>query len=148
MFDITLDEALKLFDLPRSLGQFEDAEVSVGVGRFGPYVKHASKYVSIPKTISPLEITLDEAVELIKAKREADSKKVVKTFPEDAEMQILNGRFGVYISYKKANYKLPKGIENPAELSYDDCLKIVQEQDSKPKRTVARRSTARRAAKK
>lgn len=148
VFDITLDEALKLFDLPRSLGQFEDAEVSVGVGRFGPYVKHASKYVSIPKTISPLEITLDEAVELIKAKREADSKKVVKTFPEDAEMQILNGRFGVYISYKKANYKLPKGIENPAELSYDDCLKIVQEQDSKPKRTVARRSTARRTAKK
>lgn len=148
VFDITLEEALKLFDLPRTLGEFEDAEVSVGVGRFGPYVKHASKYVSIPKTISPLEISLDEAVGLIMAKREADSKKVVKIFDEDADMQILNGRFGVYISYKKSNYKLPKGIENPAELSYDDCMKIVEEQDAKPKRTTTRRTAARRTTKK
>lgn len=148
VFDITLEEALKLFDLPRTLGEFEDAEVSVGVGRFGPYVKHASKYVSIPKTISPLEISLDEAVGLIMAKREADSKKVVKIFDEDADMQILNGRFGVYISYKKSNYKLPKGIENPAELSYDDCMKIVEEQDAKPKRTTTRRTATRRTTKK
>lgn len=148
VFDITLEEALKLFDLPRTLGEFEDAEVSVGVGRFGPYVKHASKYVSIPKTISPLEISLDEAVGLIMAKREADSKKVVKIFDEDADMQILNGRFGVYISYKKSNYKFPKGIENPAELSYDDCMKIVEEQDAKPKRTTTRRNAARRTTKK
>ena len=86
VFDITLEDALKLFELPRSLGEFEDADVSVAVGRFGPYVKHAGKFVSLPKGVSPMEITLDEAVELIRAKREADSKKVVKLFEEDPEL--------------------------------------------------------------
>ncbi len=140
VFDITLEQALKLFDMPRMLGEFEDAEVSVAVGRFGPYVKHSGKFVSIPKTLSPTSISLEEAVELIKAKREADSKKVVKTFDEDADMQILNGRYGVYISYKKSNYKIPKDVEDPSALTLDDCRKIVADQDEKPRKTAARRS--------
>jgi len=142
VFDITLDEALKLFELPRNLGAFEDADVTVAVGRFGPYVKHAGKYVSIPKTMSPMEITLDEAVELIKAKRETDSKKIVKTFTENSEMQILNGRYGVYLSYNKSNYKLPKGISDPSALTYEECMKIVEEQDAKPRRTTTRRTSS------
>ncbi len=144
VFDITLDDALKLFELPRNLGTFENADVTVAVGRFGPYVKHSGKYVSIPKTLSPLDITLEEAVELIQAKREADSKKVVKTFSEDPEMQILNGRYGVYLSYHKSNYKLPKSVSDPAALTYAECMKIVEEQDAKPKRTTTRRSTTTR----
>ncbi len=147
VFDITLDEALKLFELPRNLGSFEDADVTVAVGRFGPYVKHAGKYVSIPKTMSPMEITLDEAVELIKAKRETDSKKIVKTFTENPEMQILNGRYGVYLSYNKSNYKLPKGISDPSALTYEECKKIVEQQDAKPRRTTTRRTSSTRRSK-
>ncbi len=101
VFDITLQEALRLFELPRNLGEFEGSTVSVGLGRFGPYIKHAGKYVSIPKDYSPLEITLTEAEALIAAKREADNKKTVKVFEEEPDLQILNGRYGVYISYKK-----------------------------------------------
>lgn len=147
VFDITLEEALKLFELPRTLGEFEDAEVSVAVGRFGPYIKHAGKFVSLPKDISPMEVNLEQAVELIKAKREADSKKIVKTFPDDSDMQILNGRYGVYISYKKSNYKIPKTVEKPEELTLDDCKKIVEEQDAAPRRSSARRTAARRTKK-
>ncbi|MDE7410826.1 MAG: type I DNA topoisomerase [Paramuribaculum sp.] len=143
VFDITLEEALKLFELPRTLGEFENAEVSVGVGRFGPYVKHSGKFVSIPKTISPMAISLDEAVELIKAKREADSKKVVKVFDEEPDLQILNGRFGVYISYKKSNYKIPKTVADPAALTFDDCKKLIEEQEQAP----ASRKTTRRTTK-
>ena len=139
VFDITLEEALKLFDLPRRLGTFEDAEVSVGVGRFGPYVKHAGKFVSIPKDMQPLAITLDEAVALIEAKRKADSQKLIKSFDEDPEMQILNGRYGVYIAHGKKNYKIPKTVENPAELTLEQCREIVEAQDAKPKRTASPR---------
>lgn len=145
VFDITLEEALKLFELPRHLGQYEDADVSVNIGRFGPYVRHQNKYVSIPKGLTPQTITLDEAIRLIEAKRIADSQKVVKTFEEDPDMQILNGRYGVYIAYKKSNYKIPKTVENPADLTLEQCLEIVSAQDSKPK---ARRTVTRRATKK
>ncbi len=140
VFDITLEEALKLFDLPRTLGEFEDADVTVAVGRFGPYVRHAGKFVSIPKDISPLEITLEQAEELIKAKREADTKKIVKTFDEEPDLQILNGRYGVYISYKKANYKIPKTVADPAALTLDECMEIIASQPEPTKRT-ARRAT-------
>ncbi|MCM1348311.1 MAG: type I DNA topoisomerase [Firmicutes bacterium] len=139
VFDITLEEALKLFELPRALGEFEDADVSVAVGRFGPYIKHAGKFVSLPKDLSPMEVTLDRAIDLIKAKREADSKKIVKTFSDDPELQILNGRYGVYISYKKSNYKIPKTVSDPASLTLQQCMDIVRDQDAKPKRTVTRR---------
>lgn len=148
VFDITLADALKLFELPRDLGSFEDETVTVAAGRFGPYIRHAGKFVSIPRTLSPLDITLDEAVELIKAKREADSKKLVKTFDEDPELQILNGRYGMYLSYKKNNYKLPKTVEDPAALTREECLAIIESQESKPRRTSTRRATATRRTKK
>lgn len=138
VFDITLEEALKLFDLPRTLGDYEGGEVSVGVGRFGPYVKHAGKFVSIPKEMSPTAITLEEAISLILAKRDADSKKTVKTFEEDPDMQILNGRYGVYISYKKSNYKIPKTVADPAALTLEECREIVASQPEAAKKTTRR----------
>lgn len=147
VFDITLADALKRFELPRDLGSFEDETVTVAAGRFGPYIRHAGKFVSIPRTLSPLDITLDEAVDLIKAKREADSKKLVKTFDEDPELQILNGRYGMYLSYKKNNYKLPKTVEDPAALTREECLAIIESQESKPRRTSTRRATATRRTK-
>lgn len=139
VFDITLKEALKLFDLPRTLGEYEGKEVVVGVGRFGPYVRHAGKFVSIPKEIQPTSISLEEAEELINAKRQAEAQKVVKIFDEDPEMQILNGRYGVYIAYKKSNYKIPRTVENPAELTLDQCMEIVNSQGDKPKRTTRKK---------
>ncbi|MCM1483993.1 MAG: type I DNA topoisomerase [Muribaculaceae bacterium] len=144
VFDITLEEALKLFELPRTLGTFEDKDVTVAVGRFGPYVKHAGKFVSIPKDIAPTAITLEQAIELIEAKRMADAQKIVKTFPDDADMQILNGRYGVYISYRNSNYKIPKTVADPAALTLEECRAIVSEQDSKPKRTARRTTSSRK----
>ena len=139
VFDITLEEALRLFDLPRTLGEYEGKEVVVGVGRFGPYVRHAGKFVSIPKEIQPTSISLEEAEELINAKRQAEAQKVVKIFEEDPEMQILNGRYGVYIAYKKANYKIPRTVENPGELTLEQCMEIVNSQADKPKRTTRKK---------
>ncbi len=142
---ITLEEALKLFEFPRELGEFEGKPVSVAIGRFGPYVKHDGKFVSLPKDVAPAAITLQEAGELIVAKRDSESKKVVKTFDEDADLQILNGRYGVYISYKKSNYKIPKTVENPAGLTYQQCREIIDNQDSKPKKSASvRRSAAKK----
>ncbi|MDE6526426.1 MAG: DNA topoisomerase I, partial [Muribaculaceae bacterium] len=143
--DITLEEALKLFEFPRELGEYEGKSVSVGVGRFGPYVRHDGKYVSIPKDIPASEVSLDKAIELIDAKRSADANKTLHTFAEDPDMQILNGRFGPYICYKKKNYKLPRGIQEPASLSYDEAMAIVKEADAapaKPKRTAAKRKSS------
>ncbi|WP_270568487.1 type I DNA topoisomerase [Coprobacter secundus] len=130
MSTITLEEALKLFDLPRTLGDYENKLVSVGIGRFGPYIRHDGKYVSLPKTLEPLSVTLDEAIELIKAKREQESQRLIKSFPEDSELEVLNGRYGPYIAYKKKNYKIPKGTE-PKELSFDACMQIIKESDEK-----------------
>ncbi len=130
MSTITLEEALKLFDLPRTLGDYENQLVSVGIGRFGPYIRHDGKYVSLPKSLEPLSVTLDEAIELIKAKREQESQRLIKSFPEDSELEVLNGRYGPYITYKKKNYKIPKGTE-PKELSFDACMQIIKESDEK-----------------
>lgn len=127
---ITLEEALELFKLPRELGEFEDGNVTVGSGRFGPYIKFGSKYISIPKDMDPLEITLEEAAELIQKKRAEEAQKVIKTFAEEPELEVLNGRYGPYISYKKSNYKLPKDVV-PAELDLETCMKIIKEQDEK-----------------
>lgn len=140
---ITLEEALKLFEFPRLIGSFEDQDVTVAIGRFGPYVKHAGKFVSIPKELSPAHITLDEAVELIEKKRAADANKTLKTFDEDADMQILNGRYGPYIKYKGGNFKIPKTVAEPAALTLDECRKIVAEAEAKPAspRTRGRRKS-------
>ena len=128
---ITLEEALKLFELPRNLGEYEGEVISVSTGRFGPYIRHNNKYVSLPKEYTPQTVTFDEAVALIEKKREEEKNRIIKTFPENSDLEILNGRFGPYIAYKGKNYKIPKG-NKPEELSNDDCMKII-ESDSKPK---------------
>lgn len=138
---LTLEQALKLFDLPRDLGEFEGAVITVAVGRFGPYIKHNGKYVSIPKGFTPETITLEEAEQLILEKRESEAKKVLRTFTEDAEMEVLNGRFGVYIAYKGKNYKIPKGTE-VEKLTLADCLKIVEDEANAPKKKTVRRKAA------
>lgn len=133
---LTLEEVLELFKLPRTLGEFEDKEVSVGAGRFGPYIKHDGKYVSLPKDEDPLKVSLEKAVELILAKREAEAKRFIKSFEEDPEMEILNGPYGPYISYKKKNYRLPKDKkESAAGLTFDECMKIINAETEKPKKT-------------
>lgn len=133
---LTLEEALELFKLPRTLGEFEDKEVSVGAGRFGSYIKHDGKYVSLPKDEDPLKVSLEKAVELILAKREAEAKRFIKSFEEDPEMEILNGPYGPYISYKKKNYRLPKDKkESAAGLTFDECMKIINAETEKPKKT-------------
>lgn len=127
---IKLEEALEAFKLPRTLGEFDGHTVTVGVGRFGPYVRYDKLFVSIPKETDPMEITLDEAVELIKNKMEAEKKKFIKAFDADPDMQILNGRYGPYINYQKKNYKIPENIE-PADLNLEACFKIIELQKSK-----------------
>ena len=141
---ITLEEALRLFEFPRNLGDYEEKAVTVAIGRFGPYVKHDNKFISIPKDTAPAALTLDEAIALIEAKRQADSQKVVHIFEEDPEMQLLRGPYGIYICYKKSNYKIPKSVEDPATLSLEECREIV-EKGPAPK---ARRTTATRKTKK
>ena len=132
---------MKLFDLPRTLGEFEDKVVVAAIGRFGPFIRHDGKFVSIPKTLDPLTITLEEAIELIKQKRQSDEQRFLKKFEEEPELEILKGRFGPYIAYKGANYKIPKTVENPAELSLDECKKIIEESAAKPaaKKRVTRK---------
>lgn len=127
---IKLEEALEAFKLPRTLGEFDGHTVTVGVGRFGPYVRYDKLFVAIPKETDPMEITLDEAVELIKNKMEAEKKKFIKAFDSDPDMQILNGRYGPYINYQKKNYKIPENIE-PMDLNLEACFKIIELQKSK-----------------
>jgi len=131
---ITLEETLKLFDLPKIIGQFEDKDVKVGIGRFGPYVQHAGKFVSIPKTEDPHSLGMDKAEEMILTKRKADAERIIQDFGEEGDsIQILNGRYGPYISKGRGNYRIPKGTE-PKSLSLDDCRKLIEEQDAKKKK--------------
>jgi DNA topoisomerase-1 len=137
--NITLDEALELFRLPRNLGEFEGTEVSVGTGRFGPYIRHDKFYVSLTGVADPLTITFEEAVRLIQNKRESESRKVLKTFPSNPDMEIMNGRYGAYIAYQGSNYKIPKNME-PTTLTEEECQDIIKRQIEKtglaPKRRV------------
>ncbi|MCT4613346.1 MAG: type I DNA topoisomerase [Marinifilaceae bacterium] len=145
---ISLEEALELFKLPRDLGLYEDKKVVVAIGRFGPYVRHDGKFASLKKDVDdPMTIELGRAIVLIEEKREKDRQKFIKAFEEDEAMQILNGRWGPYISYNKENYRLAKDIEDPKALSYEDCLKIIKESGSKKKttkKTVAKKTTAKK----
>ena len=127
METITLDEALELFKLPRNLGQFEGTDVVIGAGRFGPYVLHDKKYTSLPKEEDPLTISLDAAINLIQKKRLQDAQRHLKTFEEDAKMEVMNGRYGPYIAYDGKNYRMPKTLhDKAAELTYDQCMDIVR----------------------
>jgi DNA topoisomerase-1 len=123
---ITLEDALDLFKLPRELGEYEDKKVTVNIGRFGPYVRHDNKFVSLGKENDPYTVELDKAIELIEAKREKDRKAIIKTFDEEPELRVLNGRWGPYISFKKKNYKIPKKLK-AEDLSLEDCKKIIKE---------------------
>jgi DNA topoisomerase-1 len=126
METLTLDEALELFKLPRTVGNFEGDPVVIGAGRFGPYVLHQKKYTSLPKDIDPMAITLDEAVQLINEKRQQEDQKHLKNFMEDSKLEVLNGRYGPYIAYDGKNYRMPKAMHaRAAELTYDECMKIV-----------------------
>jgi len=132
---IKLEEALELFKLPRDLGEFESKKVVVGTGRFGPYIRHDNKFISLGKSDDPYTVDLARAVELIHAKRDKDDKAVIRIFDENPEVKILNGRWGPYISFKKQNYKIPKKTE-AEKLTLEDCMKIIgQAPETKPKRT-------------
>ena len=135
---ITLEEALDLFKLPRTIGDYEGETVTIGTGRFGPYVLHNKKYVSIPKDIDPMSIELDAAIKLIEAHRKSEASAHLKTFEEDAELEVMNGRFGPYLKYKGSNYKLPKTVKEPASITYEECMEIINSQQSENKTTTRR----------
>ena len=140
---ITLEEALKLFDLPRTVGEYEGKVMVAAVGRFGPFIRHEGKFVSIPKDLNPLTITAEEAIALIEGKRVKDEQRFIKKFEEDPEMEILKGRFGPYISYQKANYRIPKTVTDPTILTLEDCKKIIAEAGEKP---AAKKTTRKKKA--
>ncbi len=149
---ISLEEALELFKLPKVVGQFEDKDVKVAIGRFGPYVQHDGKFVSLGKEDDPHDTSLDRAIELILAKRKADAERIIKTFEEDANIQVLNGRYGPYITAgKRKNYRIPKDTD-PKTLTFEDCQKLIADQEAnkgkkgkaKAKSTAAKKTRAKK----
>ena len=129
METLTLEEALELFKLPRTVGAFEGGDVVIGTGRFGPYILHKKKYISLPKTYDPMTITLDETVALINEKRQQEEKRHLKTFQEDSKLEVIDGRYGPYLAYDGKNYRLPKNMhQRAAELSFEDCMAIIDKQ--------------------
>jgi DNA topoisomerase-1 len=133
METITFEEAMDLFKLPRNLGKFEDADVTVAIGRFGPYVRHQNKFVSLGKTDDPYTVTLDRAIELIQAKRTEEKNRIIKEFDDQPGLQVLNGRYGPYIAFNKKNYKIPKS-KSPEDLSLEECMEIIEKTPDKPSR--------------
>ena len=135
---ITLEEALQLFQLPRSVGELDGKPIEAAIGRFGPYLKHDGAFITIPKGYDPHHITFEESEKLIAEKKEKDANKYIKSFPEDDSLKILNGRFGPYISYNRNNYKIPKGIV-PVELSFEETVKIINDAPAKRPRSARRK---------
>jgi DNA topoisomerase-1 len=134
---ITLEEAMDLFKLPRTLGQFEESEVVVASGRFGPYVKHKSQFYTLPKGDDPLQVGLPRAIEVIQTKRQSDSQKVLHEFRDGEQIiSILNGRYGAYIFYNKENYRIPKG-KDPKSMTLSDVKAIIS--NSEPTRSKAKK---------
>ena len=132
METITLGEALELFRLPRTVGEFEGKPVVIGAGRFGPYVMHDKKYVSLPKTDNPLTVTLDTAVELIMKKRQQETQRHIKTFDDEPKLEVMNGRYGPYLAYDGKNYRLPKNMhERAAELTLEECMDVINNSKKK-----------------
>lgn len=129
---LTLQEAMKLFDFPRTIGEYEDAEMTVAIGRFGPYVKHKSAFYSLAKTDDPASIDTERAVELIEEKRKKEKERVIRIFEEDPEVQVLNGRYGPYIAIGKSNYRIPKSTD-PASLTLEQCREIAAKLEAAPK---------------
>mgnify|MGYP004447644917 FL=1 len=132
MNDMTLEDAIKLFELPKDLGKYEGKAVSIGTGRFGPYVLYNKKYTSIPKGTDPMSLTLEDAIALIAEKQKAEEKKVVKTFAEDAKLEIRTGRYGIYIAFDGKNFRMTKTQQQKAEaLTYEECMEIVNKANNK-----------------
>ncbi len=140
METISLEEALKLFEFPRVLGEYESHEVSVAIGRFGPYVKCDNKFYSLQKTDDPNSIELDRAIELIVAKRTREANNLIQEFDAEPDLKVLNGRYGPYISYKKKNYKIPKD-KDPSTLSLEDCMAIIADPENTPKKRFVRKKS-------
>ena len=138
--NVTLEEVLKLFEFPRSLGEFEGKEITIAVGRFGPYVKHDNKFYSLAKTDNPALVEYDRAVEIINDKRQKDQNNIMLTFKEDPDLRVLDGRYGPYIAHGKNNYKIPKGTE-PSTLTYAQCMAIVEDPKNAPKKKVMRKKS-------
>lgn len=126
---ITLEEALELFKLPRQLGEYEGKEMTVAIGRFGPYIRHDGSFYSLPKTEDPMTVTHDTAIEIIEAKREAEKNKLISALGENGEYQVLNGRYGPYFTFGGNNYKIPKNVD-PKGLTADKCKELVAQQGS------------------
>ena len=135
---ITLEQALELFKLPKKVGQFEDKDMTVAIGKFGPYVRHDSAFYSLPKEIDPLDLTEEQAIELIVTKRKRDAERVIKTFAEAADVKVLNGRWGPYIEFGKQNVKIPKDKE-PTELTFEECKALADAEAKAPKKPGAKR---------
>ena len=134
MESISLEEALQLFRLPRTVGNFENEEIVAGIGRFGPYIRFKSKFYSIPKTDNPFSITIERSIEIINEKIEKEKNKLIKSFPGKPDIELLNGRYGPYIKKGDKNYRIPKGVK-PEELTEEDCFKIILESEKKPKKS-------------
>ncbi|NLB02669.1 MAG: DNA topoisomerase I, partial [Bacteroidales bacterium] len=147
MDSISLEEALDLFKLPRELGSFEDKKISVGNGRYGNYIRYGNQFVSLPEEIDPLEVNLEQAIELVKNKQEEDRKKIISSFEQDPELLVLNGRYGPYITKKGQNYKIPKKTD-PATLSYEDCLELIEKQSGDSSVKKGRKITRKKPTKK
>jgi DNA topoisomerase-1 len=147
---ITLEEALELFKLPRQVGEYEDKVVTVAIGRFGPYIRHDNKFVSLGKEYDPLDVDLSTCVELIEAKRKADREKFIKSFEEEPIIEVLNGRWGPYIRFQKKNFKIPKDVD-PKELTREDCEKLIKEGGASKKgakKPAAKKATTKKATEK
>ena len=140
METIKLEEALELFKLPRTIGEYEGKTVTIGAGRFGPYVLHNKKYVSLPKDEDPLTVTLDTAISLIEEKRKAEEQRHLKKFDEDPKLEVLNGRYGPYIAYDGANYRIPRDMhEKAAELTYEQCMDFIKNPPAPKKRAAVKK---------
>ncbi len=143
---ITLEEALDLFKLPRTVGAYEGKEMVASAGRFGPYIRHDGQFYSIPKGEDPLSITADRAIEVIEEKREKERQKVIREFPENPDVKILRGRWGAYLAADGNNYKLPKG-KHPEAFTLEDCLNIIKEGTSSKKTRTTKKTTTRKKGK-
>ncbi len=135
---ITLEEALKLFEFPRSLGEYEGQEVTVAIGRFGPYVKHNKLFFSIKKEYNPASVTLQEAIQIIEDKRKAEREKLIRSYDKDPDVHVLNGRWGPYLVIKKQNYKIPKDLE-ASSLTLEDCYAIAKDPKNMPKKRYVKK---------
>jgi len=135
---ITIEEALELFKLPKKVGMFEDKDMTVAIGKFGPYIRHNSAFYSLPKDVDPHDVTEDQAIDIIVDKRKRDAERVIKTFAENAEVKILNGRWGPYIEFGKQNVKIPKD-KDPQALTYAECQALADAEAKAPKKPGAKR---------